>query len=365
MGELPGLQKALKLVDEEADRVHARGLSTFTFFFGMATCVVTAFLIGRFPASVWIVYAAEALAILGYRLYVDSKKTNPHTMLYFLDLCWVTNFIIALLAFVILFDVLDEVLLGDVFPHLSLAKRYPDVGRIICLFATGPLGCSVILLNNALVLHDIELFSGCFIHLWPSFTTLAVRAHPALVMASYPGHFDSFTGFNDTAHGAGILELVKLGAMAYFVWWVPFTIWMLVDGRHQSPKKTGWDTVYFGLVMSNGAVRSTLGIRWGDEDAIFASASQVGPVLKYMVIHATLVMVSLVWSALCYKYMNLHYAFCILLVCVAMYNASKRYEWMLTDRYSRAIRKHIEKEFPDEATKPKLSNKEDQAEKNK
>jgi len=267
-----------------------------------------------------------------------------------------------LFAFVILFNVLDEVLLGNVFRVLNLANRCPELGRILCLFATGPLGWSVIILNNALVLHDIELFSGCFIHLWPSFTTLAVRAHPALVMAAYPGHFDSFF---DPAHGIGILELVKLGAMAYFVWWVPFTTWMLVHGRHHSPKKTGWDTVYFGLVMSNGAVRSTLGIGKGDELAIFASASQVAPVLKYMVIHAALSTLSLVWSACCYRYMNLHYAFCILLVCVAMYNASKRYEWMLTDRYSRAIRKHLEKEFPEEAIKNKLSNKENQAEKNK
>lgn len=347
MAALPGLRDALKVVEEEAVHAREHGLSTFTFFLGLGTVVITAFLMGKYPASVWIVYAAEALAILGWRIYVDCHKKTPRTLLYFLDFCWVTNFVIATLCFVKLCEVLDEAFLGDTFPNSNLATQFPNVGRIVCLIATGPLGWSVLLLGNALVLHDIEHFSGCFIHLWPSLTTLTVRWNPELVMASYPGHFDSLTGFDDPTAGANFLELVQLAMSAYLVWWVPFTLWMLVHGRHQSPKKTGWDTVYLNLVVTNGAVRKVLGIGSNSgEDALLASASGIAPVVKYMIVHALLSLLSLTASAFCYKNMLLHLAFCVILVCAALYNASKRYEWMLTERYSRAIRKHIAKEFP-------------------
>lgn len=346
----PGLRAALAIVEAEAARVRADGLSRFTFFLGLATCVATAFLIGKYPASVWIVYAAQALIILGWRFSVELRKTNPRTMLFFLDFCWMANIIIAFLAFVCLFEVLDKVLLGDIVPHVNLADRYPDIGRIICLIATGPLGASIIPLKNALVLHDIEQFSGCFIHLWPVFTTLSVRWNPALVMEKYPGLFDSLTGFHDSPAGeSDLLELIKLGVVTYLAWWIPFTLWMLVHGRHQSNLKTGWTTVYLNLVMREATVRKVVGVRGGDEDAIVSSASGIAPTLKYMAVHGAASTTSLVFSALCYKYMRLHLIYCIVLVCVSLYNASKRYEWMLTERYGQAIRKHIEMEYPAEA----------------
>ena len=64
---------------------------------------------------------------------------------------------------------------------------------------------------------------------------------------------------------------------------------------------------------------------------------------EIQLVNLVLSQVGFLWSALCYKYMGLHAAFAILLVCVALYNASARYHWEMTKRYSRAVRKALDK----------------------
>ena len=94
-----GLKEALKLVQSEAARIKDKGLTAFSFFYGFSICLLTAYLIGAFPESVWIVYGLQAILILGYRLYVDIPKTKPRQYMYFFDFCWIANFTFAILAF--------------------------------------------------------------------------------------------------------------------------------------------------------------------------------------------------------------------------------------------------------------------------
>ena len=105
------------------------------------------------------------------------------------------------------------------------------------------------------------------------------------------------------------------------------------------------DTVYFNLVATNGVVRKLLGVpnKSNGEDAFYNKAASLGAVCKYMALHATLVQGSFFFSALCYKYMELHAAWAFMLVCVALYNASSRYHWNMTQRYSRAMAKAVAK----------------------
>ena len=350
-GTLAGLQEALTVVKAEASRVHGRGLSAATFFFGLANIVVSAWAMGARPESFWMVYGAQAFLILGYRLVVDARKTKPRTLLYFLDFCWIAHFTLASLVFAVFVEVML-----DLPSQLALASKYPNLGRLVCLVATGPLGWSVIALANALVLHDIEHYSSCFIHLWPALTTLSVRWNPAKVMERYPGHFDGLTGFHDPDAGADTLSLMKLGLGAYLCWWVPFTLWMVLHGRHQSPQRTGWATVYLNLVQTNSAVRGVLGIRAEDDASVLDAAAGLGPVLKYMGLHGVLCTAALWFSSLCYQHMWLHATFCSVIAAVALFNAANRYHWMLTQRYSHALQKHIRKRYDPENSADKKSN---------
>mmetsp|Transcript_24786 Transcript_24786/g.49313 ORF Transcript_24786/g.49313 Transcript_24786/m.49313 type:complete len:377 (+) Transcript_24786:47-1177(+) len=345
VSKLDGLMEALEAVTTEEERVRTNGLSSLTFFFGFSTCVATAYMVGAYPASVWIVYAAEALIILGVRVYVASKETDPDTMLYFLDFCWIANFAMALLSLFLLFQVIS----GGTLVSFDIFEIIPDLGRVFVLFATGPLGISVIFLKNALVLHDIEHFSSCFIHLWPSIAALSAKWDPDLLMSTYPGIFDNMTGFSNPEANSKILNLVGLGLLAYSIWWVPFTAWMLLHGRFQSPKRTGKDTVYLSTILTNKFLRENLlGLRNLEEDDLLDRVQHISCVILYMFGHSVIGVVTLLFSAFCFKYRYLHLAFCILLVGIVLYNASVRYEWMMTRRYGKIVQKHIPKAYLEE-----------------
>eukprot|EP00588_Corethron_pennatum_P002834 CAMPEP_0194290028 /NCGR_PEP_ID=MMETSP0169-20130528/40429_1 /TAXON_ID=218684 /ORGANISM="Corethron pennatum, Strain L29A3" /LENGTH=379 /DNA_ID=CAMNT_0039037505 /DNA_START=20 /DNA_END=1159 /DNA_ORIENTATION=+ len=341
LSKFDGLMEALEAVTTEEERVRTNGLSSLTFFFGFSTCVATAYMVGAYPASVWIVYAAEALIILSVRVYVSTKKTDPSTMLYFLDFCWIANFAMASLSLFLLFQVIS----GGIFITFDMFKIIPDLGRVFVLFATGPLGLSIIFLKSALVLHDIEHFSGCFIHLWPTIAALSVKWDPDLLMSTYPGIFDNMTGFTN----AKILNLVGLGLLAYSTWWVPFTAWMLLHGRFQSPKRTGKDTVYLNTILTNKILREDiLGLHNLEEDDLLDRVQHIYYVIMYMVGHSIIGVGTLSFSAFCFKYKYLHLVFCILLVGIVLYNASVRYEWMMTRRYGKIVQKQIPKTYLEE-----------------
>ena len=69
-------------------------MSRATFFLGLANLVGSAFLLGAFPQSFWLVYAVQGLFIMGSRFRdswtrSEGTPTKPSTMLYYFDLCWV------------------------------------------------------------------------------------------------------------------------------------------------------------------------------------------------------------------------------------------------------------------------------------
>ena len=124
---------------------------------------------------------------------------------YFLDFCWISNFTFAAIGLVLFLEVTKrfdyfsrgnrtynsisfsfylahQQVVQDSFPmvplpELNFATRHPNFGEVAFIIATGPLAWSVIVLSNALVLHDIKHYSSTFIHLWPCWTTLSLRTH--------------------------------------------------------------------------------------------------------------------------------------------------------------------------------------------
>ena len=88
-------------------------MSRFTFFLGLANLILSAFLLGACTESFWLVYALQALFIIGLRIrhsWSISKNTptQPGMMLYYLDLCWIANFLLAFSFMAVLVEVLEE-----------------------------------------------------------------------------------------------------------------------------------------------------------------------------------------------------------------------------------------------------------------
>ena len=64
-------------------------MSRFTFFLGLANLILSAFLLGACTESFWLVYALQALFIIGLRMrhsWAISKgtPTQPGMLLYYL-----------------------------------------------------------------------------------------------------------------------------------------------------------------------------------------------------------------------------------------------------------------------------------------
>jgi len=98
--ERDALQSVLDVVERETDSEHTKGMSRFTFFLGLANLILSAFLLGACTESFWLVYAIQALFIIGLRIrhsWSISKgtPTQPGMLLYYLDLCWIANFLLA------------------------------------------------------------------------------------------------------------------------------------------------------------------------------------------------------------------------------------------------------------------------------
>ena len=66
--ERDALQSVLDVVERETDSEHTKGMSRFTFFLGLANLILSAFLLGACTESFWLVYALQALFIIGLRI---------------------------------------------------------------------------------------------------------------------------------------------------------------------------------------------------------------------------------------------------------------------------------------------------------
>jgi len=202
-------------------------------------------------------------------------------------------------------------------------------------------------LGNALILHDINHYSATFIHLWPAWTTLAIRLNLPSVMETYPGHFAGFSRLDSSAQFTG-LHLFFLGARFYLAWWVVFTLWMLARGRFQNPAGTGRDTVYLDLMRTTPAMRAMCGVR---KSRLEDDAAKIGPVIKYMLLHAVAIHAALAFGAFCLTFPPemFHAPFCVFILGVAVFNGARRYEYYLTEKETKALKALIKEQFPEHA----------------
>ena len=67
-GGPPTILQAIQVIEDEAKRRRAGGLSTLSFFVGITNLLASAYLLGAKPEAFWLVYACQAFMILGYRL---------------------------------------------------------------------------------------------------------------------------------------------------------------------------------------------------------------------------------------------------------------------------------------------------------
>ena len=163
---------------------------------------------------------------------------------------------------------------------------------------------------------------------------------PADVDAAARVGFDSTTGGSDLPTNSATVgtspvdagALMALASATYFAWWVPFTLWMLVHGRFQSPERTGRDTIYLRLMLTDAVAGANCGVRTPPRGTKLGAtpaealddAASVAATMKYMVFHALACHLSFVSSALCMTYIYVHVFFALAGLVFSLFAAPPR-----------------------------------------
>jgi len=196
--------------------------------------------------------------------------------------------------------------------------------------------CAVAALRNSLVFHDVDNTVSVFIHLYPSLLMFTLRWHADKVLSAWPGlfrldYYDSIEPWSD---------IYLKSVVAYFIWCVPFTLWMVTCGLRMPSK--GFDTVFHALMRGSNPVAVILG--WSKEEQDRRAKSNdftVSSVLIYMLIHAVAVCASMLVSIACWMSMYIHGFACLAMALVVIYNGSSRYSYYVIDNYVAIMRKEF------------------------
>jgi hypothetical protein len=113
-----------------------------------------------------------------------ARLNDKRDLMSLIEICWVASH-----ACMFCFGCVALTATGicDFTPFI---QKYGNVAfRIYWAFANGPLAIALLMLNNAMIFHDIPNLASCFIHLTPSSVTWAMRWYKKDLDRAYPGLF--------------------------------------------------------------------------------------------------------------------------------------------------------------------------------
>ena len=103
--------------------------------------------------------------------------------------------------------------------------------------ANGPLAGAVVFLKNALVLHDLENISFCFIHLTPPLVTWAMRWYVVKFQEQWEDIVDF--GIPNLEDDIYFSDIYVPSAKFYALWLILYLVWMIFSGRFKhAPNST-------------------------------------------------------------------------------------------------------------------------------
>jgi hypothetical protein len=304
---------ALKAVRSSREQLVAGGMSQTKFAVGVCNALATAFVIGRWPEHYFILMILKSLIILPA---ITVKYSLSRKQLYLLDFCWATNFLVCSLSVCILFILFSP---APPFSDVHLEQGW----LLFFMLGTGPLGWSVVATGNALIFHSIDHMGVLFIHVAPMLAAWCVRWHGPAFHAAYPGLTAATPHANHD-----VWSLVLPATVFYGAWWLPYTIWLLVDGIHQPAR--GNKTVFTSfqpMVQKYSGVTSTAGCA-----------------AVYMAGHAIAVNCTFFVAILAYRVYWLHTAFGVAMLLVAVSNGASRYNHYLLNVYQKRLADALEQD---------------------
>jgi len=262
--------------------------SRVAFVMGVCNAVGSAFVAGVHPEFYWIWQIVKTIVLLPLHA---SNLWPKKQILYMTEFCWVCS-----VACAVYFIVAGT---GNIAPDSHGAKI---TFRVFYSIAMGPLGWSVAALSNALVFHSVPHTSSLFIHMSPMVSAWCMHWHES-EMQRWSFTRDRFPVNNSEDN----MVVFGYSVAAYFVWWVPFTIWLVVWGVNASDH--GYATCF-----NDHCGKRLLGIE-----------SKRLRAVVYSLGHAVAVMATLAFSILNWEYFWVSTAFVFLMLSAAVHNGATRY----------------------------------------
>mmetsp|Transcript_47323 Transcript_47323/g.112104 ORF Transcript_47323/g.112104 Transcript_47323/m.112104 type:complete len:347 (-) Transcript_47323:1303-2343(-) len=308
-------------VDAQRSKLLDSGMSRFSFFLGTVNFGVGFFIMGRAPEHYWIFHTIQACFLAVGRFVRGFKLKN---LLCLLDFCWIANAVVLAYCVTLLVDTLTPS--SPYIPHNIQVEAF----YMFFALAAGPLGWSVWFTGNALVFHSIDQTASMFIHSSPMITAWCIRWHGARFFESYPSLLPLKDIIDTKSH---VQSLYVHPAIFYFLWWVPFSLWMLFHGRHIRKPKWSQHTTWSLLCESSKVdkiLQKTFGIK-----------SDFMTVLIYLLTHAVLSNLVMALTIFLFQNYYAHTAHTILMLLCAVLNGAASYNYFLVESYARAVKKAI------------------------
>jgi len=318
------VQRCLDAIEERSKQFQAKGMTKFNFVFGVSNSLMVAWSFGALPGYFWIVYLIEVFVLLPIR-WNNMIKRRPKEHLYWLDFCWCANFVGVILLMALLFKDID----------VSVQKW------AFCAawgLGNGPLLCAIAVLGNSLLFHDFDNTSSVLIHLFPSLVMYEMGWNREDVREAFPSIF-TYHFFNDIRLWQ---DIYYNSAVSYLFWMFLYAGWLLTIGM-TSPHR-GYDTIFHHTMRGAGGQVVSKILKFSrEEHKEFVNTNNFprSYAIWYLIIHAVLVLGSIVVGLLCFANKKIHICLCGAMVLITIYNASSRYTFYMVSSYGQAIRKEL------------------------
>ena len=125
--------------------------------------------------------------------------------------------------------------------------------------ANGPFAFSVLILKNALVLHDLPNIASCFIHLSPCSLAWTLRWFAPEINEQWPGIFNLPVYDENSPPTETFTDIFYPGAIFYFSWFFFFIIFSFFVARHHGLPHSKRDTVFVEHMRKQPALAKKLG----------------------------------------------------------------------------------------------------------
>ena len=164
------------------------------FMIGVTNMVLSAYIVGRFPALYFVYFTPKVLSLIGLRL-VKFYRRKQHFLLW--DFCYWANFLCIFYCWVM--------------------PKSPRVFRVVFMCANGPLAWSVLAFNHAMVFHSYAHMTSVVVHVSPLLLSYGLRWSAAPVSEDSIGsHHFRVCESQETCNDISVTELI-CKALAYFV----------------------------------------------------------------------------------------------------------------------------------------------------